>query len=188
MPKHTPAAQLERTADLAEDMEVPLVHTGNLNPGGSVPYTPRPHRFAAVEARADRTTPYHASPFAEASWRCCASAGPEKGSGTGDARARSRRADAADGGAGAGASERDGAEGGLGGCRAVIGAACWGAPGGSDPSYHPATVGVMCGGLVGAYDLAAGTIAVRFGEGGRVRKAVSQRLIVLLFRPSNEYA
>ena len=168
-----PAAQLERTGDLAEDMEWPRARMGNLNPSSAAPCTPMHQRFAAVEAGANRTLPYPASPFAEASWRGCAGADPAKGSGTGDARARSRCADAV----GAGAGERDGVEGELGACRAIMGAACWDAPGRSDPSYNPvpATVGVMCGGLVGVYDLAAGTIAVRFGEDGRVRTFVAPR-------------
>ncbi|KAK9835948.1 hypothetical protein WJX81_000533 [Elliptochloris bilobata] len=44
--------------------------------------------------------------------------------------------------------------------------------GGSNPAGNvgpdPAEVGVMCGGLVGVYDLAAGVISVRYGADGRI--------------------
>ena len=172
MLKYTPAAQLERTGDLAEDMEVPRARMRNLNPGGSTPYALMPHRFAAVEAGDHRAQPYPASPFAEACWRGCAGADH---AGTGEGRTRSRCADAVEG-----ARERDGVEGGLGGCRTMMSPACWDAPGRSDPPVST-TVGVMCGGLVGVYDLAAGTIAVRFCEDGRVRTSAFQRITILLF-------
>lgn len=179
--KCPPAAQLERTGDLAEDFEVPRARMGNLNPSSAAPM---PRRLAAAEAGADRALPYPASPFAEAAWRGCAGADPAKGSGTVGTHARSRCAEAEE--EGAGARERGGFHVGLGSCRAMMGVACWDAPGGSEPGCIPvpARVGVMCGGLVGVYDLAAGTIAVRFGEDGRVRKSVYQ-LKSSFFLPAN---
>ena len=174
-----PALQLERMGDPADDTEVPRIRMGKLNPSSSAPSVPMPRRFSAVEPGAGapgHAPPYPASPFADAAWRKCTGADSAEGFGAIVPRARSNC------GHSAGAGERDGLIGALEGGRVITGAACWGAPGRSDPagSPVPATVGVMCGGLVGVYDLAAGAIAVRFGEDGRVSNPVLPKIRTLV--------